>query len=99
FSICAKKSILAHPELEYKMQNSNNNGTERNQLAADKAQQTHAISKLAEQYGIMGGERGKEKREGKGERGRKGEKRKGREERERGERGRGEEKEEEGEEA
>ncbi len=45
--------MLAHPELDYNLQYSHYNGTVRNQLAADRAQQRQAISKLAEHYGIM----------------------------------------------
>ncbi|EHG2879818.1 type-F conjugative transfer system pilin assembly protein TraF [Salmonella enterica] len=53
FSMSAKKAMLAHPELDYNLQYSHYNGTVRNQLAADQAQQRQAISKLAEHYGIM----------------------------------------------
>lgn len=49
----AKKAMLAHPELDYNLQYSHYNGTVRNQLAADRAQQRQAIAKLAEHYGIM----------------------------------------------
>ena len=45
--------MLAHPELDYNLQYSHYNGTVRNQLAADRAQQRQAIAKLAEYYGIM----------------------------------------------
>ncbi|GJH96914.1 hypothetical protein ECZC10_47620 [Escherichia coli] len=45
--------MLAHPELDYNLQYSHYNGTVRNQLAADQAQQRQAIAKLAEHYGIM----------------------------------------------
>ncbi len=45
--------MLAHPELDYNLQYSHYNGTVRNQLAADRAQQRQAIAKLAEHYGIM----------------------------------------------
>ncbi|ENN1498186.1 conjugal transfer protein TraF, partial [Salmonella enterica subsp. enterica serovar Typhimurium] len=46
FSMSAKKAMLAHPELDYNLQYSHYNGTVRNQLAADQAQQRQAISKL-----------------------------------------------------
>lgn len=45
--------MLAHPELDYNLQYSHYNGTVRNQLAADQAQQRQAIAKLAEHCGIM----------------------------------------------
>lgn len=45
--------MLAHPELDYNLQYSHYNGTVRNQLAADQAQQRQAIAKLTEHYGIM----------------------------------------------
>ncbi|MHD0335549.1 type-F conjugative transfer system pilin assembly protein TraF (plasmid) [Escherichia coli] len=48
-----KKAMLAHPELDYNLQYSHYNGTVRNQLAADQAQQRQAIARLAEHYGIM----------------------------------------------
>lgn len=53
FTMSAKKAMLAHPELDYNLQYSHYNGTVRNQLAADQAQQRQAIAKLAEYYGIM----------------------------------------------
>ena len=53
FTMSAKKAMLAHPELDYNLQYSHYNGTVRNQLAADQAQQRQAIAKLAEHYGIM----------------------------------------------
>ncbi len=48
FTMSAKKAMLAHPELDYNLQYSHYNGTVRNQLAADQAQQRQAIAKLAE---------------------------------------------------
>ncbi|EME5117591.1 type-F conjugative transfer system pilin assembly protein TraF [Salmonella enterica] len=53
FTMSAKKAMLAHPELDYNLQYSHYNGTVRNQLAADQAEQRKAISQLAERYGIM----------------------------------------------
>ena len=53
FTMSAKKAMLAHPKLDYNLQYSHYNGTVRNQLAADQAQQRQAIAKLAEHYGIM----------------------------------------------
>ncbi|EIJ4064661.1 type-F conjugative transfer system pilin assembly protein TraF [Salmonella enterica] len=53
FTMSAKKAMLAHPELDYNLQYSHYNGTVRNQLAADQAEQRSAISQLAERYGIM----------------------------------------------
>ncbi|WP_079953181.1 type-F conjugative transfer system pilin assembly protein TraF [Salmonella enterica] len=53
FTMSARKAMLAHPELDYNLQYSHYNGTVRNQLAADQAQQRQAIAKLAEHYGIM----------------------------------------------
>ncbi|OIN32457.1 type-F conjugative transfer system pilin assembly protein TraF [Salmonella enterica subsp. enterica serovar Sarajane] len=53
FTMSAKKAMLAHPEMDYNLQYSHYNGTVRNQLAADQAEQRSAISQLAERYGIM----------------------------------------------
>ncbi|EDK0209550.1 type-F conjugative transfer system pilin assembly protein TraF [Salmonella enterica] len=53
FTMSAKKAMLAHPELDYNLQYSHYNGTVRNQLAADQAEQRKAIAQLAERYGIM----------------------------------------------
>ncbi|EAU5656443.1 type-F conjugative transfer system pilin assembly protein TraF [Salmonella enterica] len=53
FTMSAKKAMLAHPELDYNLQYSHYNGTVRNQLAADQAEQRKAISHLAARYGIL----------------------------------------------
>ncbi len=53
FSMSASKAMLAHPELDYNLQYSHYNGTVRDQLTADRAAQSRAISRLAERYGIM----------------------------------------------
>lgn len=45
FSMSAKKAMLAHPELDYNLQYSHYNGTVKNQLAADYAEQRRAISR------------------------------------------------------
>ncbi|EDU9493286.1 type-F conjugative transfer system pilin assembly protein TraF [Salmonella enterica subsp. enterica] len=60
FSMSAKKAMLEYPELDYNLQHSHYNGTVRNQLAADQAQQRQAISQMAEHYGIMFFYRGQE---------------------------------------
>ncbi|HDR2357190.1 TPA: conjugal transfer protein TraF, partial [Enterobacter roggenkampii] len=51
FSMSAKKAMLEHPELDYNLQHSHYNGTVRNQLAADFADQRRAIETLAQHYG------------------------------------------------
>lgn len=53
FAMSAKKAMLAHPELDYNLQHSHYNGTVRNQLAADFADQRRAIEGLAQHYGVM----------------------------------------------
>lgn len=53
FSMSAKKAMLEHPELDYNLQHSHYNGTVRNQLAADFADQRRAIEALAQHYGVM----------------------------------------------
>lgn len=53
FSMSAKKAMLTHPELDYNLQHSHYNGTVRNQLAADFADQRQAIEALAQHYGVM----------------------------------------------
>lgn len=53
FSMSAKKAMLEHPELDYNLQHSHYNGTVRNQLAADFADQRKAIEALAQHYGVM----------------------------------------------
>ncbi len=53
FSMSAKKAMLVHPELDYNLQHSHYNGTVRNQLAADFADQRRAIETLAQHYGVM----------------------------------------------
>ncbi|MFC2193488.1 type-F conjugative transfer system pilin assembly protein TraF [Enterobacter hormaechei] len=53
FSMSAKKAMLEHPELDYNLQHSHYNGTVRNQLAADFADQRRAIETLAQHYGVM----------------------------------------------
>lgn len=60
FSMSAKKAMLEYPELDYNLRYSHYNGTVRNQLAADQAQQRQAISQMAEHYGIMFFYRGQE---------------------------------------
>ncbi|EFS5057069.1 type-F conjugative transfer system pilin assembly protein TraF [Citrobacter meridianamericanus] len=60
FSMSAKKAMLEYPELDYNLQYSHYNGTVRNQLATDQAQQRQAISQMAEHYGIMFFYRGQE---------------------------------------
>lgn len=45
--------MLEHPELDYNLQHSHYNGTVRNQLAADFADQRRAIETLAQHYGVM----------------------------------------------
>lgn len=60
FSMSAKKAMLAHPELDYNLQHSHYNGTVRNQLAADFADQRRAIETLAQHYGVMFFYRGQE---------------------------------------
>ncbi|EIV9834335.1 conjugal transfer protein TraF, partial [Klebsiella pneumoniae] len=52
FSMSAKKAMLAHPELDYNLQYSHYNGTVKNQLAADYAEQRRAISTLAQHFGV-----------------------------------------------
>lgn len=64
FTMSAKKVMLAHPELDYNLQYSHYNGTVRNQLAADQAEQRKAISQLAERYGIMFFYRGQDPTDG-----------------------------------
>lgn len=44
FSMSAKKAMLENPELDYNLQYSHYNGTVKNQLAADYAEQRKAIS-------------------------------------------------------
>lgn len=46
FSMSAKKAFLEHPELDYNLQFSHYNGTVKNQLAADYAEQRKAIRPL-----------------------------------------------------
>ncbi|MFP1498098.1 conjugal transfer protein TraF [Escherichia coli] len=48
-----QKGHAGNAELDYNLQYSHYNGTVRNQLAADQAQQRQAITKLAEDAGIM----------------------------------------------
>ncbi|PEH74468.1 type-F conjugative transfer system pilin assembly protein TraF [Edwardsiella tarda] len=60
FSMSAKKAMLEHPELDYNLKYSHYNGTVKNQLAADYAQQREAIEKLSQHYGVMVFYRGKE---------------------------------------
>lgn len=60
FSMSAKKAMLAHPELDYNLQYSHYNGTVKNQLAADYAEQRQAISTLAQHFGVMFFYRGRE---------------------------------------
>ncbi|MEH9314680.1 type-F conjugative transfer system pilin assembly protein TraF, partial [Klebsiella pneumoniae] len=60
FSMSAKKAMLENPELDYNLQHSYYNGTVKNQLAADYAEQRQAISTLAQHYGVMFFYRGRE---------------------------------------
>ncbi|EBP0522001.1 type-F conjugative transfer system pilin assembly protein TraF [Salmonella enterica] len=60
FSMSAKKAILEHPELDYNLQFSHYNGTVKNQLAADYAEQRKAISAIAQHFGVMFFYRGRE---------------------------------------
>ena len=60
FSMSAKKAMLENPELDYNLQYSHYNGTVKNQLAADYAEQRQAISTLAQHYGVMFFYRGRE---------------------------------------
>jgi conjugal transfer pilus assembly protein TraF len=60
FSMSAKKAMLENPELDYNLQYSHYNGTVKNQLAADYAEQRKAISGLAQHYGVMFFYRGRE---------------------------------------
>ena len=60
FSMSAKKAMLENPELDYNLQYSHYNGTVKNQLAADYAEQRKAISSLAQHYGVMFFYRGRE---------------------------------------
>ncbi|CZX99998.1 MAG: type-F conjugative transfer system pilin assembly protein TraF [Enterobacter sichuanensis] len=53
FSMSAKKAFLEHPELDYNLQFSHYNGTVKNQLAADYAEQRKAISEIARHFGVM----------------------------------------------
>ncbi|WP_058914099.1 type-F conjugative transfer system pilin assembly protein TraF [Entomohabitans teleogrylli] len=53
FSMSAKKAMLENPELDYNLQYSHYNGTVKNQLAADYAEQRQAIATLAQHYGVM----------------------------------------------
>lgn len=53
FSMSAKRAMLENPELDYNLQHSHYNGTVKNQLAADYADQRQAISTLAQHYGVM----------------------------------------------
>lgn len=53
FSMSAKRAMLENPELDYNLQYSHYNGTVKNQLAADYAEQRQAISTLAQHYGVM----------------------------------------------
>ncbi|MCP9269151.1 type-F conjugative transfer system pilin assembly protein TraF [Xenorhabdus sp. XENO-1] len=53
FSMSAKKAMLEHPELDYNLKYSHYNGTVKNQLAADYAEQRKAIEKLSQHYGVM----------------------------------------------
>jgi conjugal transfer pilus assembly protein TraF len=53
FSMSAKKAFLEHPELDYNLQFSHYNGTVKNQLAADYAEQRKAISAIAQHFGVM----------------------------------------------
>ncbi|WP_300002353.1 type-F conjugative transfer system pilin assembly protein TraF [uncultured Cedecea sp.] len=53
FSMSAKRAMLENPELDYNLQHSHYNGTVKNQLAADYAEQRQAISNLARHYGVM----------------------------------------------
>lgn len=50
----------SNPELDYNLQHSYYNGTVKNQLAADYAEQRKAISTLAQHYGVMFFYRGRE---------------------------------------
>lgn len=60
FSMSAKKAMLEHPELDYNLQHSHYNGTVKNQLSADYAEQRKAIETLSQHYGVMFFYRGKE---------------------------------------
>ncbi|KTJ39413.1 conjugal transfer protein TraF [Klebsiella aerogenes] len=60
FSMSAKKAFLEHPELDYNLQFSHYNGTVKNQLAADYAEQRKAISVIAQHFGVMFFYRGRE---------------------------------------
>lgn len=60
FSMSAKKAMLEHPELDYNLQYSHYNGTVKNQLSADYAEQRKAIETLSQHYGVMFFYRGKE---------------------------------------
>lgn len=60
FSMSAKKAMLEHPELDYNLQYSHYNGTVKNQLSADYAEQRKAIETLSQRYGVMFFYRGKE---------------------------------------
>lgn len=53
FSQTAKKAMLEHPELDYNLEHSHYNGTVKNQLAADYAEQRNAIQQMAQKYGVM----------------------------------------------
>lgn len=64
FSMSAKKAMLEHPELDYNLQYSHYNGTVKNQLAADYAEQRKAITALAQHYGVMFFYRGREPTDG-----------------------------------
>ena len=60
FSMSAKKAMLEHPELDYNLQYSHYNGTVKNQLSADYAQQQQAIKEISQHYGVMFFYRGKD---------------------------------------
>lgn len=60
FSMSAKKAMLEHPELDYNLQYSHYNGTVKNQLSADYAEQRKAIKEISQHYGVMFFYRGKE---------------------------------------
>jgi len=53
FSMSAKAAMLAHPEQDYNLQHSHYNGTVKNQLAMEAADQAGAIKSLSARYGIL----------------------------------------------
>lgn len=60
FSMIAKRALLEHPELDYNLRFSHYNGTVKNQLATDYADQYKAISAIARHFGVFFFYRGRE---------------------------------------